>query len=532
MMGWAWATTAWAWATTAWAWAIKSAVRTRLHIIRHLSSPSIRGAVVRPLGIVFCAGVNLILMQWVLVRELTTLLLGTEIIILLVSALYFTGLSLGYLLARRIKSFMAGWFVSMAILTLALHLSLPIWFRLLVALFAEDGNHGISFIILPLLTPFVVPLFYSLFLPVFVENTHLGLPALYATELLGAGVGVVSLVAQGSSGVLPLLLLYVVILLAIIWQLGVPRPAIIILAGASVAWLAVFQPLNLWSNDRWYAAVHHLPQDARTTFTGYSPYQKVDVLEITPDQRLLYLDGLLHYGDTQSSRLNTFLGYIPAALIQPELALVIGAGSMEMEQQISQYAGHVRTVEIDPMVVDVSLRYFDHVNLMSRLSNRSVVVDDAKHYLATTEETYDLVATDTPAAHALQTTTLYSAQFYDSIATRLNSHGVLAANLTSRFTPSDDVSRRIAAALLTAFEQIIVVTPRSAEWSFAYVGSPLPFDSQQLAAALRASGEVEFVIFDTSAVRAIVGNAAPITLDALDVALSVSLDRIIGRMSR
>jgi spermidine synthase len=493
------------------------------------NSPLDARAALQPLIIVFCVGFNLILVQWMLVRELTTLLLGTELVTLLVSVSYFFGLSLGYSLAGRVKR---RWLHRLAVLTLLLHLALPIWFRMLVAVLTEASLYRVSFILLPLLVPFAVTTFYAIFLPAFADSQQASLRSLYGTELLGSGLGVLSLLALGSAGIVPVLVAYGIALLVILRCLGVGARTIFACAVAGAAWLLIFPSLNAWSNARWYSAVHSLPTDTITLYTGYSAYQKVDVLEVSDGRRLLYLDGLQHYGDDEGGRLNVILGWIPASLVRPQQALVIGAGSMEMERWISEYAGHVRTVEIDPMVVDVSLRYFDHVNWMSRLSNRSVVIDDAKHYLANADERYELVSTDTPAAYSLQTATLYSVPFYEAVAARLNRQGVLAANLTSTFVPSNPVSRRVAASLLAVFDQVMVVTPASADWSFAYASDSLPFDRNQLATALRESGEMEFLIYDTPAVRAIVGDARPITLDTLDIALYVSGERIAQRLQR
>jgi spermidine synthase len=223
------------------------------------------------------------------------------------------------------------------------------------------------------------------------------------------------------------------------------------------------------------------------------------------------------------------MGQIPAQLVQPDNALVIGAGSMEMEAMIPDNAGMVTTVEIDPLVVDVSLRYFDAFNRMSVLRNRRIVIDDAKYFISNTSERYDLVAMDIPAAYALQTASLYSASFYQAIGDRLTENGVLVANLTSTFEPDDLVSRRITASLLANFDQVVVYTPRSAGWSFALAADRLSVTHDDLAAALRASGEAQYVIFETPAVRAIVANAPPITLDSMDIVLQTSADWISDR---
>lgn len=482
-----------------------------------------------PLLIVFCGGANLILIQWVLVREMTALLLGTELVTLLVTISYFLGVSLGYAVSHRLRP---RWLPVLAVLTLMLHLSLPVWFRVLVTGLNAVGWYGAAYVLLPLVVPFVVSSFYSVFLPLYADRDGT-LGTLYAAELLGAACGIAILFMLGGLGIQVIFALYTLGLLAILLALRL-RPALLIgLTAACIAWLAALPGVNTWSNTLWYQQTHGLPTPLTTVFTGYSAYQKIDVLRGPRGELYLYLDGLHHFGGRDGSRLNVILGYIPGILIRPHKALVIGAGSMEMEAMIARNAGEVTTVELDPMVVNVSRRYFDTINHLSTLANRQIIVDDAKHFLAQGEspmtEMYDLISTDTPAAYSLQTATLYSAPFYQAIAARLAPGGVLAANLTSRFTPEDVVSRRIAASLLTAFDEVIVVTAASAGWSFAYASDDLPFDRVHLEAALRSTGETEFILYDTAAVRAVVGAAQPITLDSMDIVLAISWEWISDR---
>lgn len=481
----------------------------------------------KPALIVFFGGVNLILVQWVLVRELTALLLGTELIVLLVSVAYFIGLSVGYGLSAKIPR---AWLAPLGVLTLIAHLTLPIWFRLLVAWLDSLGAYALAFLVLPLLTPFLISAFYSIFLPLFVDNGQGSLSGLYTLELLGSALGIVVLVALGGWGLTAIYLIYAAGLILILLALGLRRWLVVLLAVISALWLYMLPNANHWSNALWYQALHGLPAGSVTLFTGYSPYQKVDVLETPSGARYLFLDGLNHFGSQDGERLNVVAGQIPADLMRPAKALVFGAGSMQMEAMIADFAGHVRTVEIDPVVAEVSQRYFTAFNRMDKLDNRSITIDDAKHFIANTDERYDLVATDLPAAYSIQTATLYSAPFFEAVKARMNPGGVFSVNLTSEFDATDVVSRRITASLLANFAEVMVVTPESVGWSFAYAGDDLRFDRATVEAALRESGETQFVIYETSAVKAFVGDARPITLDTMDIALQVSLDWIEGRL--
>jgi spermidine synthase len=516
-------------AMTVWVWVmttIKPIVTvnsSRLSAKGHLAQHRVALA---PFILIFCSGMNLILVQWVLVRELTALLFGTELVVLLVSTAYFLGISLGYALSKRIRLKNLG---SLAIFTLILHLSLPIWFRLMVAGLDLLGAYPVAFILLPLLTPFWVSAFYSIFLPLLIDNQSGSLTELYSLELIGSLCGIGILIFLGGLGLQTVYIVYSLGLLAILTALKINRGVLGLMTIGAGMWLMVLPELNLWSNTLWYMQLRELPEGTKTVFSGYSAYQKVDVLETPYGKRFLYLDGLEHFGSYSGERLNVVMGQIPAALMHPENALVIGAGSMQMEALIAEHAGYVTTVELDPMVVEVGQRYFASYNHMDTLTNHHVVIDDAKHFVANTEAQYDLVATDVPAAFSIQTATLYSESFYQSIEEHMLPQGVLVVGLTSTFAPDDTVSRRIAASLLAVFDEVVVITAPSAGWSFAYASNDMPFDLGAIEAALQARYETGYVIFDTLSVKEVVGEADPITLDSMGIVLEVSFERIKDR---
>jgi len=481
-----------------------------------------------PFLIVFFSGANLILIQWVLVREMTTLLLGTELVVLLISIAYFVGVSIGYLLSRRIGR---RWLALIGTATLILHLTLPITFRLLVAWLGEHNAYWAAFLLLPLLTPFVVSMFYSIFLPSLIDGEGLQLGSLYATELVGTICGIGVLVFLSNWGVQLVYAIYSIGLITVLIVLGIRRWLAALLVIFSVVWLIAFPALNNWSDALWYVKLLGFPQNTTILFSAYSAYQKVDVLQLPDGNRALYLDGLEHFNGSAGIRLNVVIGGVPAALIHPSNSLVIGAGAMQTEQLIATGGGHVTTVELDPMVADVGARYFYAYNQMNILTNRTVVVDDAKHFLANSNNRYDLIVGDTPAAFSIQPATLYSVPFYQTVHDHLTPNGIFVGNLTSPLIPSDTIATRVAASLLTVFKQVIVITPASVGWSFAFAGDHLPFTVDQLQAALRSSGEVELSVFDTDAVRQLVGSTPPITLDTMDFVLQTSTRWIQERLS-
>src|SRR3954454_13375649 len=159
-------------------------------MVKLLSRIRTQGADPVPLTI-FLGGINLIIIQWIMVRELTMLLLGTELVILLVSVAYFAGLSVGYLFSGHVR---LSWLPFLAAGTLALHLTLPILFRVISGWLYGQNSFWLAFLVLPILMPFTVSAFYSILLPVYIDNGQGKLIDLYTIELLGAAAGILALI--------------------------------------------------------------------------------------------------------------------------------------------------------------------------------------------------------------------------------------------------------------------------------------------------------------------------------------------------
>ncbi len=496
--------------------------------MREFTAPTItatyRWGTIRVPLTIFLGGTNLILIQWVMVRELTMLLLGTELVILLVTIMYFLGLSVGYAWSGK---FQARWLPALAAGTLVLHLALPLIFRLLSAWLYEHNVFWLAFVVLPLVMPFTVSAFYSILLPLFIDNGKGRLIDLYAVELLGAAGGILILLGIGSLGLTVLYIPYTICLLFLLASLSVRLRWIGLLAVGSAIWLLALPQLDSWSNAYWFGKVFEL-DGPKTVFSAYSPYQKVDIVDDAKGQRYLFLNGLIDYGTENWKRLNLALGEVPARLVQPKSMVTVGSGSMALEGLVAGYAGHLTTVELDPVVLNASRVYFADVNHVNTLTNWSPVIDDAKHFFANTAEKYDLVTMNVPAPLTAQSATLYSSAFYASVKARLNPRGVLAVSLTRPLRPENMVARRIAAGMLTNFKHAIAITPDTVGITFVFAGDDLPFTITDVENILRETGEESFAVMDETALKLLVGSAEPVTLDSLDIVLQESARRIRG----
>src|SRR2546430_8732742 len=95
--------------------------------------------------ILFLTGVGLSIAQFVMIRDFVTVLYGEEVVIILVTAAFFAGLSAGYLLSMRLSRRI---FEYLFVLSVFLHLSFPFSYRYLAAWFASLNVGGYIYITL------------------------------------------------------------------------------------------------------------------------------------------------------------------------------------------------------------------------------------------------------------------------------------------------------------------------------------------------------------------------------------------------
>src|SRR5258708_6382833 len=119
--------------------------------------PGWRAGLILALG-----GCNLVLIQWIRVRELPALLMGSELVALFVPGSAFFVYSIGYWLSNRLSDRLLR---IAAAITLPLHLALPILYRLIIGSLGQLAIYRVGFVLLPAIRPFGVTPFYGLFLP-------------------------------------------------------------------------------------------------------------------------------------------------------------------------------------------------------------------------------------------------------------------------------------------------------------------------------------------------------------------------------
>ncbi len=487
----------------------------------------------KPHVTLFLIGIALSIAQFVMIRDFVTILYGEEVVIVLVTCSFFVGLSLGYALSLRLSTVRFRGLLAGAIF---LHLSFPFSYRYLAAGIGALGGGGPAYLALLFLYALLFNALFAAFLPRMIaldahgESEASRLRTYYALELAGfmAGFGVVALSWNRPSWAI--LLPYWGILGVVLHR--TLRNRALTTAYVALAVLAVFTVASLdrHSAGLVYAHKQGLP-GARVLYSVNSPYQRVEVVEDAEGERYLFLDGLLNLDAGDLDTLNYYVATVPARLVRPEHALLIGNGTLSSVPRLAPLTRRLTSVELDRGVLEAGRRFFTSEDRLRGIDGWTLHVDDGKHFLHTTEERFDLVVLDVPSPLTIQEAYLHSVEFFRLVDARLTEGGVLAVQLSGRLRRDDRTAAQVAAALRVVFPEVLAIYSPEAGRGFAYASRKLPFDGEAVREAAREF-ETRISLVTPEAIDAYLDKTEPLSLDHLDVVLERGWERFRGRYFR
>ena len=127
-------------------------------------------------------------------------------------------------------------------------------------------------------------------------------------------------------------------------------------------------------------------------------------------------------------KLQRMVGHLAAILHpNPKSVLGIGFGAGVSAGTFTRYPGieHITVCEIEPVIPPASTKYFAPQNYEVKNNPKTrIVYDDARHYLMTTNDKYDIIASDPLDVFVKGTAALYSLEYYESVKRHLNPGGI------------------------------------------------------------------------------------------------------------
>lgn len=462
------------------------------------------------------AGANLILLQFFITREFSSVLAATELTILVISAAYFTGFSVGYGLSRRVstrllKVGVVGAFV--------LHLLILLFAKVAAGIIIDAGYGTTALVVLLFLASFCAASIYSVFLPKLIDEiSDLSLASGYSWDLFGAVCGVGALFFFTMSA--PQLLwptYFALLLLVVVLVFGTSRwwPSLLVVGVWTVVMLGVFQgQLQTRATEDYYRTRGY--DNPSVVFQGNSLYHTVEVLDTFVDleqtqldERVSFINGVRYFRYTYQdgvfveesnlSEFSYFLAGLPAHYLsqatgQRLRVLVMGAGSLYTVSRVAPYADLTTVVEIDPLVVESALTAWSEVTGVDHIDNFEIVVDDIQHYLRTTEERFDLIVNDISAPYYIGTALLHSREFYQLVASHLTPHGLFAEATQGRPNPGrhESTPMKIIRGVADVFPRFRIVEtergPRLGDQGYIFATHGFDLTTDGLTEVMRADG--------------------------------------------
>jgi spermidine synthase len=147
-------------------------------------------------------------------------------------------------------------------------------------------------------------------------------------------------------------------------------------------------------------------------------------------------------------RLERMMGHVPALLHpSPKSVLVVGFGAGVTAGSFTRYPELENLVicELEPFIPPASTEYFGKQNYeVLHNAHTRMVYDDARHYIFTTRDKFDVITTDPIHPWVKGTSVLYSKEYYELVKQHLNPGGVVAQWLPIYDSDPDTIKTELA----------------------------------------------------------------------------------------
>jgi len=165
-------------------------------------------------------------------------------------------------------------------------------------------------------------------------------------------------------------------------------------------------------------------------YVGEGMNASVAVSELADGTRNFHVSGkVVASSERHDMRLQRMLGHVPGLIHpNPRSALVVGCGAGVTAGSITLYPDIERIVicEIEPLIPPTAAKYFGLENDRVLDDPRvEVVYDDARHYIATTKEKFDIITSDPIHPWVKGAAALYSQEYFQLCKQRLNPGGMV-----------------------------------------------------------------------------------------------------------
>ena len=295
--------------------------------------------------------------------------------------------------------------------------------------------------------------------------------------------------------------------LAMLWSLPAQRRIVPIGLATIAAALAIAAvpgvPGRLIAYGR---SVHSWSSITRFLYLAEGATSSVAVTEGVGGTRQFHIAGKVEASDLDvDMRLERMLGHLPALLHpKPRSILIVGVGAGVTAGALAIHPEVERIVvcEIEPMVPASARRYFGEENHHVFDDPRvELIFDDARHFLQTTRERFDIITSDPIHPWVRGAATLYSLEYLQLARAHLNQGGVVTQWIPLYETDERSVKSEIA-TFARVFPETTLWSPDLLEEGYDLVAlgrvSPAPISEAAIDRRLDASPAVRKSLAEVS----------------------------------
>jgi spermidine synthase len=190
-------------------------------------------------------------------------------------------------------------------------------------------------------------------------------------------------------------------------------------------------------------------------YWGEGMNSSIAVTEETNGYRNFHVSGKVEAStEPQDMRLQRLLGHLSALMHdKPKNVLVVGFGAGVTAGSVSIHPTVERMVicELEPLIPRIVSEYFSDANHGVATNPKvSITYDDARHYMLTTRETFDVITSDPIHPWVKGAATLYTREYFEHVKARLNPGGVVT-QWVPLYESTPDVVRSELATFFAVF---------------------------------------------------------------------------------
>jgi spermidine synthase len=188
-------------------------------------------------------------------------------------------------------------------------------------------------------------------------------------------------------------------------------------------------------------------------YVGEGINSSIAVTEEPSGWRNFHVSGKIEAStEPQDMRLQRMLGHLTTLMNDkgPKSALVVGFGAGVTAGAVSIHPALERMVicELEPLIPKVVSTYFREANNDVATNKKvQIVYDDARHYVLTTREKFDVITSDPIHPWVKGAATLYTKEYFEHVKAHLNPGGVVTQWVPLYESTEDAVRSEIATFL-------------------------------------------------------------------------------------